>query len=101
MVIHQVRSLNTFKGEIHQKVMGKQTIYVQKQNDLPCPDPEELRSLDKEIETIREKLSALKEEVKSKTALLSTLKGSKTNKQIKESIEAIKIEVNFFKITCY
>jgi 26S proteasome regulatory subunit (ATPase 3-interacting protein) len=79
-------------GVIHQKVMGKQTIYVQKQDDLPCPDPEELRSLDKEIEAIREKLSVLKEEVKSKTASLSTLKGSKTTSQIKESIEAIKIE---------
>jgi len=52
------------KEEISGKAYGKQWVYVARQDTLPAPSPEDLETIDGEIEALKQELAAQKEATK-------------------------------------
>lgn len=52
------------KGEVTEKAYGKQQVFVIRQDSLPTPSPEELATLDAEVQQLQDALAAQREKTK-------------------------------------
>lgn len=90
-----VRVLNCLseKGLIHQKTYGKQSVYVARQDQDSTATPEELASLDEQINEAKNSLSLKNERNAALQSQLSSLMATPTNEKLGESIKKLRAEI--------
>lgn len=78
---------------IHQKVYGKQSVFVARQDTGDIPSPEELASMDTQIEAAKRELDSENQRIEDLQSQLHTLTTTMTTEKLKEAIVKINVEL--------